>query len=119
MSAMTVELTPQQMQSIIDQAKAKVEKEAIRMLRNAINADLTQWVKEVKNAARSAVADAVTSEVMKRLDVSASVDKAMDNINKRIHTELSRRLQHGINVTFQATVANPVEADAMIAERAK
>lgn len=105
---MQVELSEQQMRAILDQAKAKIEKEAIGMLRAAVNADLAQWVKEVKNAARGAVADAVTAEVMKRLDVNASVDKAMDNINKRIHTELTRRIGSGINVTFQATVAAPV-----------
>jgi ribosomal protein S7 len=107
---MQIELTESQMQSIVDQAKATVEKEALSLLRAAVNRDLPQWVKEVKNAARGAVADAVTVEVMKRLDVSASVDKAMDNINKRIHTELTRRLSNGINVTFAATVANPAEA---------
>lgn len=109
---MQVELSEQQIQAILDRAKAQVEKEAVGMLRAAVNADMPQWVKEVKNAARGAVADAVTTEVMKRLDVNASVDKAMDNINKRIHTELTRRLSSGINVTFQATVANPVAGAA-------
>ena len=105
---MNISLTEDQMKSILDKARAQVEKEALAMLRAAINADMAQWVKELKNAARGAVADAVTAEVMRRLDVSASVDKAMDNINKRIHTELTRRLCNGINVTFQATVAAPV-----------
>jgi len=108
---MQIELTEQQMRSILDQAKAKVEKEAVEMLRAAVAQNMTQWVAEVKNQARGAVADAVTVEVMRKLDVSASVDKAMDNINKRIHTELTRRLSRGINVSFQAFVANPV-ADA-------
>jgi len=106
---MQLELTSQEMQAILDKAKASVEKEAICMIRNAVKNDMDQWVKEVKNAARSSVADAITAEVIKRLDVNASVDKAMDNINKRIHTELTRRLHSGINVTFQATVANPIE----------
>lgn len=109
---MQIQLTDQQIQSILAQAKAKVEREAVDMLRAAVQTDMPQWVKEVKNAARGAVADAVTVEVMRKLDVNASVDKAMDNINKRIHTELSRRLQNGINVTFQATVANPVASVA-------
>lgn len=109
---MQIQLSDQQIQSILDQAKAKVEREAVDLLRAAVQNDMAQWVKEVKNAARGAVADAVTVEVMRKLDVSASVDKAMDNINKRIHTELSRRLQNGINVTLQATVANPVASAA-------
>ncbi len=109
---MQIELTEQQISAILAQAKAKVEKEAVELLRAAVQRDLSSWVNEVKNQARGAVADAVTTQVMRKLDVSACVDKAMDNVNKRIHTELSRRLQSGINVTFAATVSNPVEASA-------
>ena len=109
---MQIELTDAQIAAILEQAKKKVEAEALAKLREAVNRDLPQWVKEVKNAARGAVADAVTAKVMLQLDVNGCVDKAMDNVNKRIHTELSRRLQHGITVSFAATVANPVEASS-------
>ena len=106
---MQIELSASQIEAILEQAKKKVEAEALAKLRDAVQRDLPQWVREVKNAARGAVADAVTVKVMQQLDVSGCVDKAMDNVNKRIHTELSRRLQHGITVSFAATVANPVE----------
>lgn len=105
---MQIELSAGQIAAIIDQAKKKVEAEALAKLREAVQRDLPQWVREVKNAARGAVADAVTVKVMQQLDVNGCVDKAMENVNKRIHTELTHRLANGINVTFAATVANPV-----------
>lgn len=106
---MQIELTQDQIKSILARAENKVMDEACALLRAEVQSNLKQWAAEVKNQARGAVADAVSAEVMKRLDVSGCVDKAMENINKRIHTDLTRRLANGINVTFQATVANPVE----------
>lgn len=106
---MNIELTPEQVQSILAKASAKVETEAVELLRAEVKRNLAQWTAEVKNAARGAVADAATKQVLARLDVTGCVDKAMENLNTRIQREVSARIKNGIAVTFQATVANPAE----------
>lgn len=108
---MNIELTEGQIRSILDKAKSTVEKEALALLRAAVQKDLSMWVNEVKNAAKTSIANDVAQKVIQKLDVNASIEKAMDNVNQRIHRDLTKRLAGGIEVTFKATVSNPVVSE--------
>lgn len=105
---MEIKFSEKDLEEILKNAKKRAEdtlsKEFISAGRALAN---DHFIKEIKNQIKGTIAANITNRVFKILDIDACIDKAMANMNKRIHTEISGRLENGIDVTFTATVGNP------------